>query len=130
MVELYVDQILSRPVETVTPSTEVRTVADTLIRHDVGSVVVVDDADRLEGLVTSTDIVLLVRAGTDTSDVPVSEFMRTDVVTTRRSAPASEVVDAMLEHRIHHVPVLDGDEVVGMVSTMDLAAVLARQLEP
>ncbi|WP_440992047.1 CBS domain-containing protein [Haloarchaeobius baliensis] len=130
MVELYVDQILSRPVETVTPSTEVRTVADTLIRHDVGSVVVVDDADRLEGLVTSTDIVLLVRAGTDTADVPVSEFMRTDVVTTRRSAPASEVVDAMLEHRIHHVPVVDGDEVVGMVSTMDLAAVLARQLEP
>ena len=130
MVELYVDQILSRPVETVTPSTEVRTVADTLIRHDVGSVVVVDDAGRLEGLVTSTDIVLLVRAGTDTSDVPVSEFMRTDVVTTRPSAPASEVVDAMLEHRIHHVPVVDGDEVVGMVSTMDLAAVLGRQLEP
>ena len=130
MVELYVDQVLSRPVETVSPSTEVRTVADTLIRHDVGSVVVVDDTDRLKGLVTATDIVLLVKAGTDTSDVPVSEFMRTDVVTTRPSAPASEVVDAMLEHRIHHVPVVDGDEVVGMVSTMDLAAVLGRQLEP
>jgi CBS domain-containing protein len=36
----------------------------------------------------------------------------------------------MLEHLIHHVPVVDGTEVLGMVTTFDLAAHLGRSLEP
>ncbi|WP_345777004.1 CBS domain-containing protein [Halorarum salinum] len=34
----------------------------------------------------------------------------------------------MIEHLIHHVPVVQGEEVVGMVTTLDLAAYLARSL--
>jgi CBS domain-containing protein len=130
MVELYVDQVMSRPVETVTPTTSLRDAAEQMIEHDVGAVVVVDDADQFEGLLTATDFVLLVRDRKAAPAMPVSEAMRTDVVTTKRSAPASDVVDAMLEHLIHHVPVTDGKEVVGMVTTFDLAAYLGRSLEP
>jgi len=130
MVELYVDQLMSRPVETVTPSTPIQEAAAELLEHDVGAVVVVDDSDRLEGLLTATDFVQIVRDGLASSDATVAEFMRTDVVTTRRSAPASDVVDAMLEHLIHHVPVVDGEAVVGMITTLDLAAYLGRSLEP
>jgi len=130
MVELYVDQIMSRPVETVTPTTSIRDAAEGMIEHDVGAVVVVDDADHFEGLLTATDFVLLVRDQEAAPAMPVSEAMRTDVVTTKRSAPASDVVDAMLEHLIHHVPVTDDKEVVGIVTTFDLAAYLGRSLEP
>lgn len=130
MVELYVDQIMSRPVETVTPNTSIRDAADQLIRHNVGAVVVVDDGNQIEGLLTSTDFVLLVLEGKASSAATVAECMQTDVVTTKRSAPVSDVVDSMLEHLIHHVPVVDGEEVVGMVTTMDLAAYLGRSLEP
>lgn len=126
MVELYVDQIMSRPVETVTPNTSIRDAADKLIRHNVGAVVVVDDGNQIEGLLTSTDFVLLVLEGKASSAATVAECMRTDVVTTKRSAPVSDVVDSMLEHLIHHVPVVDGGEVIGMVTTMDLAASLSR----
>jgi CBS domain-containing protein len=130
MVERYVDQIMSRPVETVTPTTPLRDVAAEMIKHDVGAVVVSDDANQFEGLLTSTDIVLLVRNEEAAPAMPVSEVMQTDVVTTERSAPARDVVDSMAEHRIHHVPVVDGTEVVGMVTTFDLAVSLGRSLEP
>jgi CBS domain-containing protein len=126
MTDPSVQGLMSRPVETVTPATTIADAADALVRHDVGAVVVVDDANRLEGLLTATDFVLLVRAGGASPDAAVEEVMRTDVVTTDRDAPVSDVVDAMLEHRVHHVPVVDGDEVVGMVSTFDLAARFAR----
>ena len=130
MVELYVDQIMSRPVETVSPTTTLGDAAGTMIRHDVGAVVAVDDSNGFEGILTATDFVLLAMEGTAASDVTVAESMRTDVVTTQRTAPASDVVDAMLEELIHHVPVVDGSEVVGMVTTFDLAAYLGRSLEP
>lgn len=130
MAELYVDQIMSRSVETVTPNTTIRDAAEDLISNDVGTVVVVDDANEIEGLLTATDFVLLVMEGEASSDATVAEFMRTDVVTTERSAPVSDVADAMLEHLIHHVPVVDGGSVVGMVTTLDLGAYLRRSLEP
>lgn len=130
MVELYVDQVMSRPVETVKPETRLRDAAEELIRHDVGAVVVVDDTDRIEGLLTATDFVLYVMEDEAPSDATVAEFMRTDVVTTKRSAPVSEVADAMLEHLIHHVPVVDDGTAVGMVTTFDLATYLGRVLEP
>ena len=130
MVELYVDQIMSRPVETVAPTDTLSDAAETMIRHDVGAVIVVDDSDGFGGILTATDFVLLAMEGSTASDVTVAESMRTDVVTTQRTEPASDVVDAMLEELIHHVPVVDGNEVVGMVTTFDLAAYLGRSLEP
>ena len=129
MVELYVDQIMSRPVETVTPDIAIGEAAAEMISNDVGAVVVVDEAGGIEGLLTATDFVRLAREGMASPEATVGEVMRTDVITTTRSAPVSDVTDAMLEHLIHHVPVVDGEEVVGMVTTMDLAAYLARSLE-
>lgn len=130
MSELYVDQIMSRPVETVRPTTSLRDAATAMLEHDVGAVVVADETTPLAGLLTATDIVLLVRDREAAPAMPVSEAMHTDVVTTKRGVPASEVVDAMLEHLIHHVPVVDGEEVVGMVTTFDLTAHLGRSLQP
>jgi CBS domain-containing protein len=130
MVERYVDHLLSRPVETVTADTALADAADELVRHDVGALVVVDDAERLTGLLTVTDFAVFAMEGTSVADGTVGDHMQTDVVTTTRQAPASEVVDAMLENRIHHVPVVEDGSVVGMVSALDVAASVRSILEP
>ncbi|GAB7095304.1 hypothetical protein JCM30237_24570 [Halolamina litorea] len=128
--ELYVDHVMSRPVETIEPTASLRDAAAAMIRHDVGALVVVDDNDRLEGILTATDFVLLAVEGELPPDEPVATPMRTDVITVERDAPASEAVDAMLDHLIHHVPVVENETVVGMVSTFDFTARLGRSLEP
>ena len=130
MGERLVDEIMSRPVVTVTPTTSLRDVAAEMIRRDVGAVAVVDGTDQFEGLLTATGFVLRVRDGNAKPAMPVSEAMEVDVVTTQRRVPVSDVVDAMLDHRIHHVPVVDGTAVVGMVTTFDLVATLSGTLEP
>jgi CBS domain-containing protein len=129
MVELYVDQVMSRPVATTSATAPIHDAAEEMIRNDVGAIVVVDDG-RFEGLLTATDFVLLARKRTAPTETTVAELMRTDVVTTERHKPVRDVVDSMLEHLIHHVPVVDGEEVVGMVTTLDLTAHLGQSLEP
>ncbi|MFC7026542.1 cyclic nucleotide-binding/CBS domain-containing protein [Halomicroarcula sp. GCM10025324] len=127
MHEMYVDQLMSRPLETVAVDTPVIEAAGTLIAQDVGAVVV-DDGDQLAGILTATDFVRMVRDEGVSSDATVGEFMHEDVVTTTRSRPVSEVAAKMLDHGIHHVPVVDDGEVVGIITTMDLTAHLSRSL--
>lgn len=129
MKELYVDQIMSQPVETVSPTTSLPDAAAVMIEQDVGAVAVVDD-EQFEGVLTATDYVHLVRDGNAAPAMPVAEVMHTDVVTVERRAPAREVVDVMVEHLIHHVPVVEDDSLVGIVTTFDLAAYLGRSLDP
>ena len=126
--ELYVDQLMSRPVETIAPTASLHDAAAAMISHDVGALVVVD-AEGVAGILTATDFVQLAMEGEPWSDATVAEVMRTEVVTVERSDPAGSVVDAMLEQLIHHVPVVDGSEPVGMVTAFDLAARLGRSLE-
>jgi CBS domain-containing protein len=128
MVELYVDQVMSRPARTVAPTASLRVAAGEMLAHDVGALVV-EGADGVGGVLTTTDLVGFVAGETPAEDATVAEHARTDVVTTERRAPVAEVVAAMRDRRIHHVPVVDGDEVVGMVSTFDLAVWLGRTLE-
>ncbi|MFC7132823.1 MULTISPECIES: cyclic nucleotide-binding/CBS domain-containing protein [Salinibaculum] len=126
MEEHYVDQIMSQPVETVSPTTTLQDAAAEMVRHDVGALVVLDDADRFRGLLTEADFVLLARDGRSPSDSAVAEVMRTDVVTTSRVTPVSEAATTMLDHLVHHVPVVDGGEVVGMLTSMDVASSFVR----
>lgn len=128
MAELYVDELMSRPVETVPARTTVAEAAETLRRHAVGALVVTDEAGQLDGLLTATDFISMVAGEPTSGDATVADFMQTDVVTTTRETPASEVAAVMLDHLIHHVPVVEGQEVVGMLTTMDLAAYVARTL--
>jgi signal-transduction protein with cAMP-binding, CBS, and nucleotidyltransferase domain len=127
MADRYAADLMSRPVETVPRSATLSEVATTMIEHDVGSVVVVEDAETMAGLLTTTDFVVRARdptAGTATA----GECMRTDVVTARRGTPASDVVASMLEHLVHHVPVVEDGRAVGMVTTLDVAAHAAKSL--
>jgi len=125
----YVEQLMSRPVETIAPDATLREAAATMLEHGVGAVVVVDDSNRLEGLLTTTSFVRAFEEAVS-SDRAVTERMETEVVTVERSDPLREAAAAMLDHRVHHVPVVEEAEVVGMLSTQDLTAYLARFLEP
>jgi len=120
--DTYVDQLMSSPVETVRANTPLRAAAGELLAEDVGALVVVDD-DIVAGILTATDFVRFVDAQRSVDDATVADAMRTDVVTTTPDTEVRDIAATMLDHRIDHVPVLDStDDLVGMLSTTDLAA--------
>lgn len=83
------------------------------------SAIIVLGHDRLAGILTDRDLRTVVAEGIDYA-TPLGQVMSTTPFTIASDALALDVLLMMVEHRIHHLPVLDGDGVVGMVTSGDL----------
>lgn len=118
---------MSSDPKTVTPDTLVEDAATLMLEERIGSVVVVDEGGRLEGILTSTDFVRIVSKSQPKAETSVSRYMTTDVVTASANDPIADVADAMLDGGFHHMPVVDDDGVlIGMITTTDLTAYISH----
>jgi signal-transduction protein with cAMP-binding, CBS, and nucleotidyltransferase domain len=106
-------------------------VARTMVSHDIGSVPVVDEGGRLVGIVTDRDLVVRVIAtGRDPASIQLDEVATTkNVVTIGPDQTVSEARDAMAEHHIKRLPVVKGDELVGVIALGDVAVTSASARE-
>ncbi len=95
--------------------------ATTLTENKIGALLVEDDSGKIVGILSERDIVGgMGPHGADLHDVPVSELMTTDLV---KCAPGDTVLEAMAmmtDRRIRHLPVFDGEDLVGLISVGDL----------
>jgi CBS domain-containing protein len=96
----------------------------------VGSLIVMDD-ERLRGIVTERDYARkVIIKGRSSESTSVSEIMSTDVLTTSSSQTVNQCMELMTERRIRHLPVVEDDRVIGMISIGDLVqAIIADQQE-
>ncbi len=127
MDDIFVARLMSSELKTVSPDTLVEDAAELMIDNDIGSVLVVDENNGLEGILTSTDFVSIVSERKPKDRTPVSSYMSSDVVTTTAQTPIEEAADLMLEQGVHHLPVVDETEgVIGIITTTDLTTYVAR----
>jgi len=130
MDDIFVGSLMTSPVTTVPADTPAKEAATLMLEEGISSVVVVDEDDRLVGILTSTDFVAIAAAEDSAAAFAVADHMTTDVVTTTAGASIEAVADLLIDHGIHHVPVVDEVEgVVGMVTTTDLTAYLAGAVD-
>ena len=103
--------------------------AERLAELDVGSMPICGQDDRLKGMVTDRDIVVKVLAkGKDPSSTPVSELATQDeVVTIGADDSIDEALRTMAAHKVRRLPVIDGHELVGIVSQADIATNLDEE---
>jgi CBS domain-containing protein len=103
--------------------------AEKLAQLDVGAMPICGEDDRLKGMVTDRDIVVKVLAkGKDPSSTPVSELATQDeVVTIGADDPIDEALRTMASHKVRRLPVIDGHELVGIVSQADIATNLDEE---
>lgn len=124
--DIFVARIMSTAVKTVTPETLVEDAAALMLNQDIGSVVVVDEQNQLQGILTTTDFVQIVAERKPKDRTPVSAYMSTDVITASAQDPIDEVAEQMIEHGIHHIPVTNESEgLIGIITTTDLTAYLS-----
>ncbi|HEX2050188.1 MAG TPA: citrate synthase [Actinomycetota bacterium] len=117
-----VSEIMSTPVVTAAGGDTMVETATRMRDGRVGSVVVVD-GKRPIGILTERDIMRFAASGSDPSTAKVSEWMTESPDTV---APDEEIVDAfrsLSEHGYRHIPVVSGNELVGIVSIRDLMRV-------
>ena len=127
MDDIFVGRVMSTDLRTVGPDTLVEDAARLMLEEGIGSVLVVDDSNGVDGILTTTDFVSIVANSQPKAQTTVTRYMSTDVVTTTAGTPIRAVADTMVDAGIHHVPVVDDEEgVIGIVTTTDLAAYLSH----
>ncbi len=114
-------------VKSVNPTDTVQFLAQRLLSEKVGAMVVIADTGALEGIVSERDIARGVAAhGAGVLEMPVAAIMTPAVITCALSDSIYNVAKVMTARRIRHLPVAQGDDLVGLVSIGD---VLNRRLE-
>ncbi|WP_436911634.1 CBS domain-containing protein [Halosimplex marinum] len=131
MEDIFVARLMSSGLQSVGPDTLVEDAAAQMQDNGVGSLVVVDEDNQLLGILTTTDFVDIVAKSKPKAKTTVERYMTTDVLTTTAQTSIVEAADLMIEHRIHHLPVVDDEEgVIGMISTTDLAGYISSVQTP
>ncbi len=130
---MIVSQILkSKPeagVISVKPTATVTEAAALLSKHRIGTVVVSADGQSLDGILSERDIVReLGKRGTGCLTDPVSALMTSKLITCTPSHTALDVLEMMTEGRFRHLPVMDGDTLIGLISIGDAVKARLAQL--
>jgi len=108
-------------VATVRPTTTVNAALTELAEHNIGALIVTDTDGTILGIVSERDIVrALPQRGPEVLEAEVSEIMTSPVVTANPHTDVVEAMRAMTDKRVRHLPVLDHDELVGIVSIGDI----------
>jgi acyl dehydratase/CBS domain-containing protein len=117
--DVTVREVMTRTVETTTPSTAVRAVVRQLHEADVGSIVVVD-GDEPVGIVTDSDVLGLV-VDDRLEGVTAADCLSAPVVAVDVDEGIEAAADVLRDHGIDQVPVLDDGALVGIVSVRELS---------
>ena len=108
-------------VVTVPPGTSVADAAAILDQRRIGTVVVSPDGKRAVGILSERDIVrALAREGATCIDRPVDDLMTKRVETCSCDESADRVLSRMTEGRFRHLPVVEGEEMVALISLGDV----------
>jgi CBS domain-containing protein len=100
--------------------------AERMADETFGALPICDGDGRLQGVITDRDIVVkVIAAGLDPSSTKVGDIASgTEVVTIGADDSAEEAIRTMKDHAVRRLPVIDGTELVGMVSQADIARAL------
>lgn len=117
-------------VATVPGDATVSTALGLLAARGIGALVVSPDGRAIQGIVTERDVVrALPERGAALLEEPVSSVMTAEVRTCVPSASVHDLARTMTDHRIRHVPVVEGDRMVGIVSIGDVVKARLDELE-
>ncbi|WOI55220.1 CBS domain-containing protein [Palleronia sp. LCG004] len=130
---MKVEQILSsKPqpgVETIAPEASVADAVAVLSEKRIGALVVSRDGQRADGILSERDIVReLGRKGAECLDARVEDLMTRKVETCVGQDNTEEILTRMTEGRFRHMPVVEDERLVGLISTGDVVKARLSEL--
>ncbi len=144
--------IMTKEILTVTPKTSVSELAELFTTHNINGVPVVDDEGKLLGVVTENDLIYqkkkvhiptvinildsviylespekMKQEMQKITGVTVQDIYTSNVVTIGQETPIDEIATIMAEKNIHTLPVLDNDNLIGVIGKGDIIKTLINK---
>jgi CBS domain-containing protein len=108
-------------VKTVTPDKTALEFSEQLRAERIGAMIVSDDGRSIEGIISERDLAYALAAhGSELPRITVSKLMTRAVVVCSPEDSITHVMKLMTQRRIRHLPVKDGDQLVGIISIGDV----------
>ena len=111
--------IMTERVVTIRPTASVRSAIERLLSEQISGLPVVDENDRLIGIVTEFALLATAYDANVTKD-QVGKHMTTDVLTVDIDDPIRKIADLFIVHRVRRVPVMDKGRIAGLISRRDV----------
>ena len=109
------------------PDASIYDAVELMTHHDLGALAVVADG-RLVGMISERDCARnIVRGDKSAKETLVREIMTFEVIYVRPQQDMEECMAIMNEYKIRHLPILEGDTLVAMISLRDLVNVIVKQ---
>lgn len=129
---MFIREILSfkggDEIFSITPSDDVALAVERMVANDIGSLVVKNLKGEMVGFLTERDVMKgMRRQGCSLKDAKVADIMITEPVVATPEDSVDYARDAMTKARISHLPVLEGNRLVGVMSFYDVAKACLRE---
>ncbi|MGB8001599.1 MAG: CBS domain-containing protein [Anaerobacillus sp.] len=120
--------LMSKNIVSVTPEQSIQEAAALMNQHNIGSLPVITNG-QLCGMVTDRDITTRATATGGNADCQVSQCMSDNIVSATSNMSAEEAAALMAQNQIRRLPIVENNQVVGMVSLGDFATKTSDQQE-
>jgi CBS domain-containing protein len=124
---MAIGDVMRTRVVTVNTDDSARIAVLRMLEEGVGSVAVCDGG-RLVGIFTERDVLSLAGDGTDLEAVKIGDVMTREPLTVDVGVPVLDAARLMGERKIRHLPVVEGDHLLGMVGIRDILGSLVERL--
>ncbi len=114
----------------VASAASVQDVASTLRREGIGAAIVKSESKDMAGIISERDIVASVAEhGPAALDMHAADLMNRSVITCTPESSTQEIMEQMMMGQIRHLPVVEGDALVGMISVGDVVRAVLSELK-
>jgi len=127
---MQVREAMTGNVVKVGPGHSLRQASQVMADRNIGSVVIVDPEANGPGILTERDIVRAVAAGVDLDVLTSTDYLTADVTYAAPEWTLDEASEAMRRGGFRHLVVVQGGEVLGMISMRDIVRAWAPQHSP
>lgn len=121
------NEIMTERVFTAAPGSSIAETAEEMVKGRFGSAIIMEGS-WISGIFTERDALRAAAAGADPSTTSIADWMTRDLVTVTADTDSEEAGELMVTHGFRHLPVVDGKEVIGIVSLRDILSTKVRRV--
>ncbi len=111
-----------------TPGHKVSDAIKLMNDRNISAVMVVDEGQKLKGMITERDIVRGLSKGSDFLNDRIENIMTREVITFTPFTEVSAAISVVANRKVRHLPVVDGDRIVGMITYRDLVSYVLPEI--
>lgn len=109
-----------RNVITIQPHQTIKEAVDLMEKHNIGGLVVIDRDEKIVGMLTERDLIRYAATPQPTFSTPIRAIMTKRVIVGVPQDDIDAVAHTMTEKRFRHLPVVEGDKLVGILTIGDV----------